>query len=294
VFGNKNNYTKQDEFAQQSFNEEIKQEQPQEIVQQPQTVQKKGLFGRKNKVEKFKSVGTENPFREVNMFIPELIAIVLGLAGTIFTIFMVRFTAIGQLETTKDALGEAYPLMANLIQTTNQLTLLVGAIPLLILVGFFLYRFMVFQPRKNKFVVRRIFKTGAIRTSVDTLPSNKKIPFGKGFDSDTVWIGNPRKHWDYATGKPIIEIFEGDSTNANLNDYAQGINQKAKDSNTINDMAVSFGQRLERYLQEKKNNFLSNPIAWFLIVIIIVMALIAFVVLRQTNMLESMVGAATA
>jgi len=245
--------------------------------------------GKKKRVEY--STTSETLWREINMFWLETIAIVgAGIAGIIL-MFVVRFMSATGLEMIREMLtDQAYIEVAGLIQNVNTLFMGIAAIPFLVLIGFYAYRMFVFTPRKDRQLVARVKSTGAIRFSVENI-GKQEIQFGKGV-SNNMTITNPKKHWVENTGKPIVVLFEGDDSNADLNVLAGRVSGKSKEINTVNDNAVSWGRRLEKYLQEEGKNFLTTTNI-LLIVILGVIGVVAFLVLKNPETTAGLLGGAS-
>ncbi len=218
---------------------------------------KKGLFnkfGNKKEFEKA-SIDSETTWREVNLFWPETIAIVGAVVAGIILMFVVRFMSATGLEMIRDMLTEqAYGEVAGMLNNINTLFLGVAAIPFLVLIAFYAYRFFVFTPRGNIYPFLRIKRSGAIKFTIDSI-KNHEVQFDKGPMGDKMKVVNPRKHWFENNGKPCIVLIEGDDSNADLNVLAGNVSAKAKDTTTINDMAFQDGRRFERMNAENKNNF---------------------------------------
>lgn len=243
---------------------------------------KRGLFNKKKDKKDVSPTSTTSEYlwREVNLFWPETIAIVAAVVAGAILMFLVRFMSASGLELIKDQLTpNAYVEVAGLIQNVNSLFLGVAAIPFLVLIGFFLYRLVNFTPRGDKYLVARVKRTGAIRLSVDKI-KDMKLKFQKGMMADEMQISNPRKHWIETTGKPILYLFEGDDSNADLNVMAGNVSSKAKDTNTINDMSFQDGRRFERMNMENKNELLT-PTNILLILILVGIGMALFFLLKN-------------
>jgi len=258
-------------------------------------LKKRGLFRKKNvDVEPVvpTSVTSETIFREVNLFWPETIAIVGAIVAGAILMFVVRFMSASGLELIREMLTEqAYTEVAGLIQNINTLFLGVAAIPFLVIIAFYAYRLFVFTPIKGKFLVARIKRTGAISISVDKI-KDMKLKFERGLMGDEMKVVNPRKHWVENTGKPLIVLFEGDDSNADLNLMAGDVSQKAKDTNTINDSMFDLGVRWERKMQEKAKGFLT-PTNILLIIIAGMVGLALFFLLKNPETTAALLGQGT-
>jgi len=246
------------------------------------------FFKRKQAKEIPTSVESQELWREINLFWPETIAITATVVATIAIAWFSRFISINSLETIKPALtDQAYAEVGIMLTNINTLTMAIGAVPLLVLLGFFLYRLFVFQPFGDKFLVARFKTTGGVRLSVDLL-KNMKLKFRPNDPlTEEVTIKNPKKHWLDPNGKPFIVLVEGDDSNADITSLAGDISQKSKDTNTINDMEFDFGVRWERKMREKANALLT-PMNIILGLILIALVFLGFLVMNQP---EVIVGA---
>lgn len=258
------------------------------------TLQKKqGLFAKKRVKDMASSTESETLWREVNLFWPETIAIVAAGISALILMFVVRFMSATGLELIKDMLTEqAYLEVASLISNMNTLFIGVSAIPFLVLIGFYAYRLFVFTPRKDRFLVARVKRTGAIRFSVDQVKDHEVI-FEKGI-STKMTINNPRKHWFENLGKPFIFLFEGDDCNADLNELVGNVSNKAKEINTVNENAISYGRRIEKYIQEQKDNIFSNPMFYMMLAMLAILVIVGFIVLKQPEQIQAMLAGAGA
>ena len=242
---------------------------------------KSGLFKKKEqKPDVPTSVTSDTLWREINLFWPETIAIVGAAIAGIILMFVVRYMSATGLELIREMLtDQAYLEVAGLISNINTLFLGVAAVPFLVLIGFYAYRLFVFTPRGGKYLVARVKRTGAIKLSIEKI-KDMKIKFERGLLADEMTISNPRKHWIETTGKPMLYLFEGDDCNADLNVMAGNVSSKAKDVNTVNDMAFQDGRRFERMNMENKGNFLT-PTNIILILILAGVGLALFFLLKN-------------
>lgn len=246
------------------------------------------FFKKKQAKEMPTSVESQELWREINLFWPETIAITATIVATIAIAWFSRFISINSIETIRPMLSEqAYGEVGIIIANMNTLTMAIGAVPLLVLLGFFLYRLFVFQPFGDKFLVARFKTTGGVRLSVDLL-KNMKLKFRPNDPlTEEVTIKNPKKHWLDPNGKPFIVLIEGDDSNADITALAGEVSQKSKDTNTINDMQFDFGIRWERKMREKANE-LFTPMNIILGLILIALVFLGFLIMNQP---EAIVGA---
>ena len=250
---------------------------------------RRGLFN-KNKEDVESSTTSETLWREVNLFWPETIALVAAVVAGAILMFVVRFISATGLELIKGMLtDQAYNEVAGLLMMVNTLFLGVAAIPFLVLIGFYAYRLFVFTPRGSKYMVARVERTGAIRLSVDKIKNNA-LKFSRGIMGEEMKVVNPKKHWLSNLGKPFIFLFEGDDSNADLNLMAGNVSDKATYTNTVNDSMFDLGVRWERKMREKAGQFLT-PTNILLIIILGVVALVAFLVLKNPETTAGLLGA---
>ena len=235
------------------------------------------------------STESETLWRETNLFWPETIALVGAIIAGAILMFVVRFMSASGLELIREMLtDQAYVEVAGLIQNVNTIFLGVAAIPFLVLVGFYAYRLVMFTPRKDRHMFMRIRRTGGIRLSVDKIKDHE-AEFEKGI-ATKMQVNNPRKHWLENTGKPIVILFEGDDCNADLNQMAGNVSSKSREINTVNENAISFGRRIEKYIQEKGESMWANPMMWLLLIILGVVGLTAFLVLKNPETVAQVLG----
>lgn len=232
---------------------------------------------------------SETIWREINLFIPETIGVALAAFGGIILLFVIRLLTSSGLEAIRDLLTEqAYVEVAGLISNMNSLMIGLIAIPLVVLIGFYAYRFMVFTPRKDRYLVARVKRTGAIKLSVDKIKEHE-LEFERGI-SNKMTVNNPRKHWIENLGKPFIFLFEGDDCNADLNAMAGDISSKSKEINTVNENAISYGRRIEKYIQEQKDNLFANPMFYIMLAVLAAIVIIGFLVVKQPEQIQAMLA----
>jgi hypothetical protein len=256
---------------------------------------KRGWFNKNKDKKEFPigSVDSETTWREINLFWPETIAIVGAVVAGAILMFIVRFMSATGIELIKDMLTEqAYLEVSAMLNNTNTLFLGVAAIPFLVLIGFYAYRFFVFTPRGNRYPFLRIKRSGAIKFTIDSI-KNHEVQFDKGPMGDKMKVVNPRKHWFENNGKPCIVLIEGDDSNADLNVLAGNVSAKAKDTTTINDMAFQDGRRFERMNAEAKGAFLT-PTNILLILILAGVGLALFFLLKNPETTAQLMGAPVA
>jgi len=130
-------------------------------------------------------------FREINLFIPEAIAIVITGMAMVFL------------------------LVLGIITNTQMLLVIAPFPPLIVLVMFFVYRKVVFMPGKHRHLTQRILPSGALRFSVDDAKKGE-IPFDNNPMAPKIRITNPKKNTDFNTGQPVITLKAGVGENIDL------------------------------------------------------------------------------
>jgi len=290
-FGNKNRVKPVDSIQNNTANKINYDKAKYSAYNEEKPTKKRGLFAKKReeKEDVITSTTSETIWREVNLFWPETIAIVIAIVAGAILMFLVRFMSATGLELIKEMLTEqAYVEVAGMINNINTMFLGVAAIPFLVLLGFYAYRLMVFTPRGNKHMVARIFSTGGIRLSVDKIKDGS-IKFMGGAMGEAMKIRNPKKHWLTNIGKPFIVLFEGDDSNADLNTISGDVSEKSKDTNSVNDSMFDFGVRWERKMKEKAGAFLT-PMNIILILILGAVGLTLFLVLKNPETTAQVLG----
>jgi len=278
--------------AQKNTAEQINYDKQKYSAYNSERKKKKRLFFSKKELgedEVLTSTTSETLWREVNLFWPETISIVGAIIAGAILLFVVRFMSATGLELIKEMLTEqAYVEVAGLINNVNTLFLGVAVIPFLVIIGFYVYRLMVFTPRGNRHMTARVFSTGGVRLSVDKIKNNS-IKFSSGVMGEAMKIVNPKKHWLTNIGKPFIVLFEGDDSNADLNMIAGDVSDKSKDTNSVNDSMFDFGVRWERKMKEKAGQFLT-PTNIILIIILGAVGLTLFLVLKNPETTAGLLG----
>jgi len=292
-FGNKNRVKPTDNIQQHNAEQINYDKDKYSAYNLEKPVKKKGLFAKKRteKDDVLTSTTSDTIWREVNLFWPETIAIVGAVIAGAILMFVVRFMSATGLEMMKEMLTEqAYNEVAGMLMNINTIFLGVAAIPFLVMIGFYSYRLFVFTPRGNKHMVARIYSTGGVRISVDKIKNNS-IKFASGVMGEAMKVVNPKKHWLTNIGKPFIVLFEGDDSNADLNQLAGDVSDKSRDTNSVNDSMFDFGVRWERKMKEKAGSFLT-PMNIILILILGAVGLTLFLVLKNPETTAQLLGTA--
>jgi len=250
--------------------------------------EKKPFFSFLKKKQKNVSIESDTFFVENNLFIPEVITIVIAIMASVFIVFVSRLMILGQFEAQEALMEEgAYGAIASAINTANSLTILAVAIPCLVLAMFFVYKFFVFRPRKNKVPVLRVWKSGLMRFSVEKV--QPEMMFDKTPTSDEVHITQPRKHFDNNTGRPVLVLREGEAENASILPNSQ-VSQKAQDESNARASTWGTACRFTEYNIKKEASLLKNPLFILLIFVCIGLAVLGWIIIRQPEQLKAMLG----
>lgn len=214
-------------FENRVFGRRIPQEnkQPQELADFEPEKSEKEL-----KKEKMYSTSSKFIFREINLFVPETIGLGVAAMGCIFCL------AIGYL------------------LDMQILLLAAGALPLAVMVIFYLVRLKLFMPGKHRHLTIRGIGSNAIRISVDDYKT-REVPFDKKPLAEKIKITNLMKNIDFLTGKPIIALKEGTGENITLF-KDEPISQEAADFNNLALSIANTQHAWDVYNLEKKG--LSN------------------------------------
>ena len=143
-------------------NENLKVSARKDSIYQEQTQSKGGWLkkkrGKTREEKEFprSSVESETLWREVNLFLPEAIAIAVTAVAGATLMFLIRFMSITGLELVREMLtDQAYSEVAALVSNMNTMFLGVAALPFLVLIGFFLYHVPVLSWSKNKHSIHK-------------------------------------------------------------------------------------------------------------------------------------------
>ena len=180
-------------------------------------------FDEQEKNIKGKSYSTTSKFlfREINLFIPEVIGIAVGALGAMLLGFF------------------------GLITNSLILVLCAGAIPLIILIAFFFVRMVIFMPNKHRHLTQRILPSGQIRFSVDEVKTNE-IPFDRSPMSPKIRITNPKKNTDFNTGRPVITLKAGNGENMDLA-RSENTSQQAVDFDNLCITSIGVQKAWDEY-----------------------------------------------
>jgi hypothetical protein len=189
-------------------------------------------------------VTSKDLLREINLFIPETIGIGIGAMAAIFCI----------------AFGYLF----------NSMTLLiVGAIvPAAILIIFYMVRLLLFMPNKHRHLTIRFFGSRALKLSVDDY-KDREVKFDANPMSPKIKIVNLMRHFNFATGKPVILLQEGEPENITVS-RGDNISQIDRDFDALCMSAMNIQHAYDILTMQKEEK---NKDMLILIVMIAVAAI---------------------
>jgi hypothetical protein len=261
-----------------------------EFRQQMGDAQTKTSFGIKEalddkKARKQVSMSGDVLFKDIQLFIPELVINIGLLVFGVIGIFFVRLLSAIFLE---DYAKYVSPQALEIV--TGQMSFMIGvitigiAVPVLISLVLFGFKWYFFYPRGKKQIVVRAWKMGVARIGVEEIRDNE-VAFEPGKDlSDKMHINYSFKGIDYYTSRPIILLEEGQSENTPLHKSVQ-TNEKVKDKGNVNASIFSAALKFADYQNKKAQNFWSNPSNLILLAVLGVSVVTAFLVFRQPEIL---------
>jgi hypothetical protein len=230
-------------------------------------------------------------FKDVQLFIPELIINIALFVFGVLGIVLLRLLSAAQISGLKELVsGQAFEQINSIVGFQQTIFMVAIAIPILISLLLFGFKWFFFYPRGNKAIVIRAWKTGLGRFSIEELKDGG-IKFDNKPDSDVIPVPNPRKSWDFYTNRPIILLEEGQPSNTSLH-RESATSEKINDEGNVKASVWNAAMRYARYQLRRDDNFWSNPTNILLLVIIIgVIGLAAYMLVVQP---DSMTGAVEA
>ena len=231
-------------------------------------------------------------FKDIQMFIPELIGNILLMLAGIVGIFLARFFSQGYLnefhktvtQVTFDAVSEHILFLHNILA--------IGiAVPIAYMMLLFIFKWFLFYPRGKKQIVIRAWKMGVARIGVETISENY-VKFEKKKElSDEMHINYSHKAIDYYTGRPMLLLEEGQAENTPLHRNIK-TNEKVKDKGNVNASIFSAALKYCDYQNKKAQGFLHNPTNLLLLVAIAIIVVIAFFVITKGSPTTAIQGVA--
>lgn len=290
------------------MNEETKQEQAkpdQEFHKQMGDAQTKTDFGI---AESFQRIFKKGPkpqvsmsgdvmFKDVQLFIPELIINIALLVFGVLGIVLVRLLSQGFLnELQKTVTQQTFDTVGQHVLFLHNVTTIGIAIPVLFMLLMFVFKWFFFYPRGKKQIVIRAWKMGVARIGLEEIKENFVKFDNKKELSDEMHINYSYKAIDYYTGRPIILLQEGLSENSPLHQNIK-TNEKVKDRGNVNASMFSAALKFCDYQNKKAQGFFQNPTNILLLIAIAIIIVVAFFVITKgspTTAVQGVVTAATA
>lgn len=235
-------------------------------------------------------------FKDIQLFIPELIINIALLVFGVLGIVLLRLISQGFLNDFQKYVSvQAFEMITGHVMFL-QTALIIGiAIPVAFSFILFVFKWYFFYPRGKKVFVLRGWKTGLARLSVEEVKESS-VKFENGEDADVMHIDNIRKSWEYNTGRPIVLLEEGLPYNTPIHRHKE-LNEQVKDYNNVTKSIYSTALRWAEYHVKKTQGFMSNPQNWLLLLIIAgILVLIFFMMTKgsPTTAIEGAVAGMTA
>lgn len=231
-------------------------------------------------------------FKDIQLFIPELIINIALLVFGVLGVVLIRLISQGFLnDFVKYVSPQAFEMITGHVMFL-QTVLMVGiAIPVLLSFVLFVFKWYFFYPRGKKVFVLRGWKTGLARLSVEEVKESS-VKFENGEDADVMHIDNIRKSWEYNTGRPIVLLEEGLPYNTPLHRHKE-LNEQVKDYNNVTKSIYSTALRWAEYHVKKTQGFMSNPQNWLLLLIIAGIVVLIFFMMTKGSPTTAIEGAVT-
>ena len=220
----------------------------------------KDAFKASKDKNKIVSVGGDVLFKDINLFIPELIINIALLIFGVLGIILARLVSQNWLnvEYAKYVSPQALELAVGHVMFL-QTVLMVGiAIPVLFSFGLFVFKWYFFYPRGKKQFVIRAWKANIARIGVEEVKDNY-LKFDPSKDnSDEVHVNYGNAAIDYYTGRKMLLVEEGQPENTPLHRSVQ-TNEKVKDKGNVTSSIFSAAMKFIDYQNKKSQGFFSNP-----------------------------------
>lgn len=235
-------------------------------------------------------------FKDIQLFIPELIINIALLVFGVLGIVLLRLISQGFLNDFQKYVSvQAFEMITGHVMFL-QTALIIGiAIPVAFSFILFVFKWYFFYPRGKKVFVLRGWKTGLARLSVEEVKESS-VKFENGEDADVMHIDNIRKSWEYNTGRPIVLLEEGLPYNTPIHRHKE-LNEQVKDYNNVTKSIYSTALRWAEYHVKKTQGFMSNPQNWLLLLIIAGIVVLIFFMMTKgspTTAIEGAVAGMTA
>lgn len=230
-------------------------------------------------------------FKDVQLFIPELIVNIALLVFGVLGIVLVRLLSQGFLnELQKNITQQTFDQVAQHVLFLHNVTTIGIAVPIVFMLLMFMFKWFFFYPRGKKQIVIRVWKMGVARIGLEEIKDNFVKFDNKKELSDEMHINYSNKAIDYYTGRPIILLQEGLSENSPLHQNIK-TNEKVKDRGNVNASMFSAALKFCDYQNKKAQGFLNNPTNILLLIAIAIILVIAFFVITKGSPTTAIEGA---
>ena len=279
--------------------EEVKTEtQDQEFHKEMGEAQTTTSFGVKDAVGRFfkkdkpqVSMSGDVLFKDVQLFIPELIINIALLVFGVLGIVLVRLISQGFLnELQKNITQQTFDQVSQHVLFLHNVTTIGIAVPIAFMLLLFVFKWFFFYPRGKKQIVIRVWKMGVARIGLEEIKDNFVKFDSKKELSDEMHVNYSHKAIDYYTGRPIILLQEGLSENSPLHQNIK-TNEKVKDRGNVNASMFSAALKFCDYQNKKAQGFFQNPTNLLLLGVIAIVIVIAFFVITKGSPTTAIDGA---
>lgn len=266
--------------------QEVKNDEKKAFDKEMGEAQTKTSFGIKDALDNQKqkkqvSMSGDVLFKDIQLFIPELIINIGMLVFGVLGVVLLRLISSIWLEDFKKYVStQAFEMVTGQMNFIL-LVLMIGiALPILVHFVLFAFKWFFFYPRGKKQIVIRVWKMGVARIGVEEIKDNE-VSFEPGKElADKMHINYSLKSIDYYTSRPIILLEEGQAENTPLHKSIQ-TNEKVKDRGNVNASIFSAALKFADYQNKKAMGFFNNPTNIILLAVLGVSAIILFLVLGQ-------------
>lgn len=273
--------------------EETKETDLYKDMAEAQTRASFGLKDALKKQSKTVSMAGDVLFKDVQLFIPELIMNIILLVFGIIGIFITRIISQAYLGDLKKTVTEAtFNSVSGHIGLLHTVVMVGIAVPIAYMMFMFMLKWFLFYPRGKKQIVIRAWKMGVARIGVEEIKENFVKFENKKELSDEMHINYSNKSIDFYTGRPILLLQEGQAENTPLNQNIK-TNEKVKDRGNVNASMFSAALKYCDYQNKKAQGFFSNPTNLLLLVAIAIIVVIAFFVITKGSPTTMIEGAVT-
>ena len=225
-------------------------------------------------------------FKDIQLFIPELVINISLLVFGVLGIVLARLLASGFLVDIDPFISEqAMEMVAGQISFLLTILTVGVAIPICISFLLFAFKWFFFYPRGKKQIVIRAWKMGVARISVEEVRDNEvSFEANKSSLGDKMHINYSNKGIDYYTSRPILLLEEGQPENTPLHKSTQ-TNEKVKDKGNVTASIFSAALKFSDYQKKKAEGFFNNPANLILLAVLGASVVSVYLLINQPDAL---------